>query len=207
MEPCGRFAWEKAVRASTLKPSEKLVALVMATYASKDGTRVRPGVEVLAAGSSLTRSSVQRHLAVLRSLGYVERVRSGDRRRGRADEYRLTLSHEAMTGEAPNVAPVAPGERRTSATDRPRDSGARAVLHVAPVRRTDPAADDAPTTPYVAREAAVRRTSATTTDHDQTRALQQGQQGVVCAGCGEPLDPALVGAGFTNHGGGCDLAP
>ncbi|UKJ63503.1 helix-turn-helix domain-containing protein [Cellulosimicrobium cellulans] len=191
VEPCGRFAWEKAVRASSLKPSEKLVALVMATYASKDGTRVRPGVEVLAASSSLTRSSVQRHLAVLRSLGYVDRVRAGDRRRGRADEYRLTLSHEAMTGEVPNDAPA----RQTQMTrQRDREDDAPAPPN------------DAATTPNVAPEAAVPRTSATTTTQDQTRPLQQGQQEVVCPGCGEPMDPVLLSNGGT-HGGECDLVP
>jgi hypothetical protein len=53
-----RFQWERVVRDCTLPPTTKLVALMLATYASGDGTHAHPGQDRLAreCGLKLERS-------------------------------------------------------------------------------------------------------------------------------------------------------
>ncbi|WP_157376133.1 hypothetical protein [Allokutzneria albata] len=41
--PASRFEWERIIRRARLTKPVKLVALLLATYADPDGTRVRPG--------------------------------------------------------------------------------------------------------------------------------------------------------------------
>ncbi len=92
-QPCGRFEWERVVRRVDFPMRLKLVALTLATYADADGTRVRPGVDVLAAVTGQGASTVRRLVAALRESGLIEVVARGGGRsgRGRATEYRLTL--------------------------------------------------------------------------------------------------------------------
>lgn len=87
----GRYEWERIVRRVKMNPSEKLVALTIATYGSQDGTSIYPGVAKLAAVTGLSGKSVRAALAKLRSLGVIRRTREGSHegRRGLADEYEL----------------------------------------------------------------------------------------------------------------------
>lgn len=90
-KPCDRFEWERIIRRYPMYPTTKLVALILATYADSDGTRVWPGVDRLGYVTGSHKATVIRHLNALRAYGLITRVRQGDRARGNADEYRLTV--------------------------------------------------------------------------------------------------------------------
>lgn len=89
--PVDRFEWERVVRRVQTHSTTKYLALVMATYADQDGSRIRPGVERLALVMCVSEKTVKRAFAELRALGLVERTKQGNRHRGLADEYRLTV--------------------------------------------------------------------------------------------------------------------
>lgn len=86
-----RFGWERAVLASELKSSARLVGLAMAVYADASGGSIYPGNVALAKGTGHNEKTVRRALAELRETGFVQLERRGNRRAGRADEWRLTL--------------------------------------------------------------------------------------------------------------------
>jgi hypothetical protein len=93
-QPVGRYDWERIVRRAVMPVRHKLVALVLATYADANGTRVRPGMDVLAAVTGQGESTVRRLVTDLRgSYGLLEVVTRGGGRKGRgkATEYRLVL--------------------------------------------------------------------------------------------------------------------
>ena len=89
--PVDRFEWERVVRRVQTHSTTKYLALVLATYADQDGSRIRPGVERLALVMCVSEKTVKRAFAELRALGLVERTKQGNRHRGLADEYRLTV--------------------------------------------------------------------------------------------------------------------
>lgn len=89
--PVDRFEWERVVRRVQTHSTTKYLALVMATYADQDGSRIRPGVERLALVMCVSEKTVKRAFADLRALGLIERTKQGNRHRGLADEYRLTV--------------------------------------------------------------------------------------------------------------------
>jgi Mn-dependent DtxR family transcriptional regulator len=62
----------------------------MATYADQDGTRVHPGVELLARVMCVSEKTVDRSLKILRELGLITLVKKGNRHAKHADEYHLT---------------------------------------------------------------------------------------------------------------------
>ncbi|MFE4078526.1 hypothetical protein [Paenarthrobacter sp. YIM B13468] len=101
-EPIGRFEWERLIRRAILKPSSvKLLGLVMATYASADGTRVRPGQRRLANVMGTSVSTVERGQRALESYGFVEMTYKGHsagrgRSGGYASEYRLTVPSDLL---------------------------------------------------------------------------------------------------------------
>jgi hypothetical protein len=86
-----RFEWERIVRRVQMPGTTKLLALVLATYADKDGTRVRPGVERLALVMCCNEKTVDRAFKTLRHLGLVKLTKRGNRHAKEADEYRLTI--------------------------------------------------------------------------------------------------------------------
>lgn len=116
-QPTPRFEWERIVRRVVMPSTQKLVALVLASYADRDGSRVRPGNEVLAAVTGQSERSVKRCLAALREVGLlVVSQRGGGRAgRGKATEYQLTIPVDLLD----RVVLLQPGERT--------DSGAVAV--------------------------------------------------------------------------------
>jgi DNA-binding transcriptional ArsR family regulator len=85
------FRWMLAVRSAGLGLTETAVALALATYANADGSRAFPGIKRLAGGIGASERTVERSLRKLTELGYLHKDREGNRRRGLADEYRLTL--------------------------------------------------------------------------------------------------------------------
>lgn len=85
------------IKASTVT----MVAIVMASYANPDGTRVFPGVALLAADCKIGYSVAGRCVKGLRDLGLIERVRRAVRRnprsdRERTDEYRLAIPEDLL---------------------------------------------------------------------------------------------------------------
>jgi hypothetical protein len=94
LEPVGRYEWERLVRRARLPKPVKLLALVLATYADPDGSRVRPGLPVLSAVTGDSERHVSRLLTTLTDeLGLLELVARGGGRggKGRASVYRLTV--------------------------------------------------------------------------------------------------------------------
>jgi DNA-binding transcriptional ArsR family regulator len=87
------YDWRRTIRRARLGPSVKLVACLLADYASPDGTSIRPGNPRLVAVSELSDKTVRTALSKLRDMGLIERTFAGSRmgRRGLADEYRLTF--------------------------------------------------------------------------------------------------------------------
>jgi DNA-binding transcriptional ArsR family regulator len=89
--PKDRHEWVRIVRRARLGSTTTFVAVMLATYGNRDGSSIFPGEQVLAAVTELSDRSVRSSLKRLREIGLVERVRSGNPRRGLADEYRLTI--------------------------------------------------------------------------------------------------------------------
>lgn len=94
-----RYDWERWVRRVQLPPTTKLVALTMATYAAKDGSRVFPGVTRLAAVTGLSERTVRTALGNLRDVGLIERVWPGGRRGTQVftDVHRLAIPADLMS--------------------------------------------------------------------------------------------------------------
>lgn len=88
-----RYEWERIVRRARLGAPTKAVALAMATYADRDGSRVYPGVARLAAVTELSERSVRGALKKLRDVGLIERTFSGGHRgvQSFTDVHRLAI--------------------------------------------------------------------------------------------------------------------
>ncbi len=118
--------WVDVVRRARLGRTVKAVAMVTASYANADGTRVFPGIARLAVQCEIDYRTAQRALAVLRKAGLIEVVRRGARRSGKADEYRLILAADLLerchvpTPAAERVAIERMGEPRHRSTRHPR---------------------------------------------------------------------------------------
>lgn len=82
-----RFGTIRGVRGATFRG----VAFTLASYAEyTDGTRVHPGIALLAIHSEVDYRTARTVVTILRDLGLIEMVRGG-RRKGYADEYRLAM--------------------------------------------------------------------------------------------------------------------
>ncbi len=88
-----RYEWERIVRRARLGAPTTAVALALATYADRDGSRIFPGADRLAAVTEYSIRSVRESLKKLRTLGLIERVTKGGHRGGAAvaDVYRLAI--------------------------------------------------------------------------------------------------------------------
>lgn len=75
---------------SVLMPTDKHVAHLLCKFANPDGTRVFPGVDILAFAMCVSNRTVIRSLEVLRDAGLLIRVGHGSTK-GSADEYRLSV--------------------------------------------------------------------------------------------------------------------
>lgn len=68
----GRFVWEKRLRAAKdISWSARATGLLLATYANRDGSNVRPGVPRLMKDTGLKERALRNHLAELRNAGYI----------------------------------------------------------------------------------------------------------------------------------------
>lgn len=101
-EPTGRFEWERILRRVRVSvPSVKLVGFAIATYASADGSNVRPGQRRLAAVLGTSEMTVRRGQGELEALGMLEMVFKGHSQgrgqaSGYASEYRLTIPSDLL---------------------------------------------------------------------------------------------------------------
>lgn len=73
-----RGAYQRAIRHSALPPAQRLVALVLATYADQDGTiphRDQPGIKRIAHATGLSSLVVRESMRFLAQLGWIERAK------------------------------------------------------------------------------------------------------------------------------------
>lgn len=89
-----KFGWERRIKKCTFKQqATKLIALLLVTYASEDGSSVRPGRERLSVVSGLSAKHVSTQLVKLEQMGLIYKVHNGSsygRRGGLASVYKLT---------------------------------------------------------------------------------------------------------------------
>lgn len=83
--------WTELVRRARMSREQKLAALVLASYANADGTKIHCSAARLAVDAEIGYATARRYIARLRTIGLLELVARGNRRRGRADEYRLII--------------------------------------------------------------------------------------------------------------------
>ncbi|ORL01796.1 hypothetical protein A6F55_19075 [Prescottella equi] len=95
-QPTGRFDWERIIRRVEIPSGVKFLALMLATYADPDGSRVHPGVERLARVMGVSEPTVKRSMAVLRSYGLIVLVKQGNRWANQADDYQLTVPSDLL---------------------------------------------------------------------------------------------------------------
>lgn len=95
-QPMGRFDWERIVRRASMPGSAKFLALTLATYASKDGTRVLPGEQRLARVMGVAPRTIERGFKWLRENEFVTLTKKGNRHQGRVNEYRLTVPSDVL---------------------------------------------------------------------------------------------------------------
>lgn len=96
-----RFTWERAVMASSLPRTRKLVLLTLATFVNRHGVAFPTQVQ-LAVACGMKERAIRKHLALAIEEDWIERVRVG--RSGVASEYVLKLS----TASAPTGTRVPP---------------------------------------------------------------------------------------------------
>lgn len=97
--PIGRYEWERLVRRIVMPERHKLVALLMSTWADPDGSRVRPGMPLLAAARGKSERSTSNIVGSLaRQWGLIEQVSRGGGRggRGKTAEWRLTIPTDLL---------------------------------------------------------------------------------------------------------------
>lgn len=125
-EPIGRFEWERILRRIQVSvPSVKLVGFVMATYASADGTNVRPGQRRLAAVLGTSEMTVRRGQSELEATGMLEMVFKGHslgrgQSGGYASEYRLTVPSDLLE-RVPMLDPDEGNDRTPMNADSPKE--------------------------------------------------------------------------------------
>ena len=101
--PARRNEWEVVVRRAALPEAPKLLALVLATFANPDGSKIHPGDELLADLCDWSQKHVREQIKVLRGYGLIEcRVPAARRR---AAEYQLTFPGEGTDPVAMRVGP------------------------------------------------------------------------------------------------------
>lgn len=83
--------WVEIIRRAPLNQTTKLVALLVASYANPDGTRIYPGLARLSVDAGIDFRTAQRALKTLRDVELIEVAKRGNRRRGQSDQYRLII--------------------------------------------------------------------------------------------------------------------
>lgn len=95
--PTARFDWERVIRRIRLPAAVKGTALMLASYADADGSRIHPGNERLARVTGSSDKTIRRHIAALRDSGLLLKTRHGNRHIGQANEYRLVVPADLLT--------------------------------------------------------------------------------------------------------------
>lgn len=119
------YEWINTWRYVIVQPSVKSVGLAAATFASADGTSVRPGVRRLMTITGYSNRAVCDALTTLRWLGFLWRAKQGTRtpEGGQADDHWLCiprdLSHipiaDFQTGLEPRFVDLTPQAQRVAA--------------------------------------------------------------------------------------------
>lgn len=129
-----RFGWERAVKASDMPPTRKLVLLTLATHSNKGG-KAWPSQARLAAECGVTDRTIRGHLAAAVEDGWLERTRKGQKV-GRAPEKTQTSEYLLRI---PNRNVASGSNESPTGTDVP-------VPDLQPeATRLQPEADDSPT--------------------------------------------------------------
>lgn len=117
--PSPRYLWEKRLLQRSapegLSKGAQHLALVMATYAKQDGTRVEPSVPTLQAVTGRSRRNIYTLLGELRDAGWIEQTRRGNNMatkqpRGviKAGTNALADAHNTTSAYVLTVPPVPP---------------------------------------------------------------------------------------------------
>ena len=85
-------AWNAMIRRAQLTDEQKLMCLLVASYADNQGEDIHCGVVTLAVDSGRGYSTARRYLGWMRKVGLIELVKEGNRRKGLSDVYRLIVS-------------------------------------------------------------------------------------------------------------------
>lgn len=88
--------WTEVVRRARIGKSVKAVALMMASYADANGTRIFPGLAVLAVATEMNYNTVSSAVSKLQKCGLIERLKTSHQGRRHADEYRLVLAADVV---------------------------------------------------------------------------------------------------------------
>lgn len=135
LQPCGRFEWERIVRRVIMPERVKFLALLLATFADGDGSRIRPGLDQAAAMAGKSKATLKRNLAILRNdFGLLEEVSRGGG--GRASEYRLVVP-EDLLDRLELLDPDGRRQTNSAHSDEPSRNGTRLTV-VSPVFAHDP---------------------------------------------------------------------
>lgn len=118
----------RGVRGSTVRA----VALMLATYADGDGSRVFPGTARLSVACEMDYRTIKRCLSVLRHLGLITPVRQV-RRRGHAEEYQLTIPVDLLE----RLEVLSPRQMEEE-VERIREANRRTSTGAARTRTPDP---------------------------------------------------------------------
>lgn len=117
--------WQKAIVASELESTTRLVALTLATHMDANGGSCRPGQSLLASETGLNLSTVRRHLRLLRDEGWLSVTSVRREMIGTQNHYRATFT---TTPQDISGAETTSGVESTSAQET---SGALRTDHCA----------------------------------------------------------------------------
>lgn len=111
-----KVEWERALfRRSKLKPTSVLAVLATyATYASPDGTNIRPTVATIAKGLGISEETVRKAVRIGLRTGWLIRVSEGAN--GRAPVYRLNIPDQPTTPDRDADGSAAGGSARPTRT-------------------------------------------------------------------------------------------
>ena len=142
--PLDRAKWSREIRGHLPSQADYAVALMLASYGNKDGSRCRPSTPRLAADLGYTvkdpkdpPAAVKRSLARLAEYGWITLLNPGECGRGHAQEWQLSVSvpYAVERGwwddglqwmERPSAEPKRPGVRK-GGLQRPPLSGQKGV--------------------------------------------------------------------------------
>lgn len=111
-----RYTWIKAMLESDLASTTRLAAFALSTHGLADGTRIFPGIRLLARETRLSARAVSEHLDILVRRGFLAReARSGDTAGARGFTYTL-LVPGVLTDDAHKPRPTRAAARTKKAS-------------------------------------------------------------------------------------------